>query len=519
MVLINENTVMSYYLELMKNDKITFLAGKEEVKITLEKMIKKMQATEEIHDKIQEAKELWKLLFEHSMTFLDQDKQGFDEIFKYFDEFVNFEELIFASDSFYRDHTLHCLWVYFLGEYIFHEPEFSFLLKNFNRKYRVPEHICNYFTDLEAPSIFGEMCVIMQSIAQILRYEDATRCIIALTHDLGYPLKKIAKINKSIGKILPFFSISRFDQFTFQFETIQQIYIENLLELLSYKIALELDMGDLPYDERQSVFELINRLIQLMDKLQNLEDPEEELFLSLKTDLKSVNEKEADVLRRIFTVKASLQKNVSAILRYSNDFEKYKHGILSSYLLMKTLNSFSDLRINTNLPTNLPVSEIDIPSINSKLNILSAIADHTSQGFQITDITSYSEMLVLFDEIEEFSRLSRANQFRQFINEFCKTDIGVENGYLKIDFIFDDPNVAELDPEISFKDKCMKFMSFFDIENLNEDIKIKFRCIGKLPNNKNIYEVIIKRGLFKISINDKDINPADYLKTKETIST
>ncbi|MCG3222496.1 MAG: hypothetical protein H7641_14035, partial [Candidatus Heimdallarchaeota archaeon] len=515
MVLINENIVMSYYLELMKNDEINFLIGKEEAKKTLEKQIKKMQATEEIHDKIQEAKKIWKLLFEHSMTFLDKDKQGYDELFKYFDEFVNFEELIFASDSFYRDHTLHCLWVYFLGEYVFHKPEFGFLLQNFNRHLRIPEHVCKYFEALEAPNIFGGICVVLQSIAQMLHYEDSSRCIIALTHDLGYPLKKIAKINKSIGKILPFFSISRFDQFTFQFETIQQIYIENLLELLSFSISLEVDMGDLPYEERQSVLELINRLNQLTDTLLNLQDPDEELFEKMKNDLKSVTDKEADVLRRIYTVKATLQKNVSAILRFSNDFENYKHGILSSYLLMKTLNSFSNLRINTNLPINLPVTEIDIPSINSKLSILRAIANHTSQGFQITDITTYSEMLVLFDEIEEFSRISRANQFRQFINEFCKTDIGVEDGYLKIDFIFDDPNVADLDPEISFRDKCMKFMNFFDIENLNDNIKIKFRCIGKLPNNKNIYEVIIERGLIEISINGEGVNPAEYLKTKE----
>ncbi|MHA1211837.1 MAG: hypothetical protein ACTSSH_05180, partial [Candidatus Heimdallarchaeota archaeon] len=45
------------------------------------------------------------------------------ELFKYFKEFVEFEELIFASDSFYRDHTLHCLWVYFLGEYLFNNDK------------------------------------------------------------------------------------------------------------------------------------------------------------------------------------------------------------------------------------------------------------------------------------------------------------------------------------------------------------------------------------------------------------
>jgi hypothetical protein len=185
---------------------------------------------------------------------------------------------------------------------------------------------------------------------------------------------------------------------------------------------------------------------------------------------------------------------------------------------MKTLNSFSNIRLNINRPLNLPVTDFDIAKINAKLNILKANADHTSQGFKIRDITTFSEVLLILDEIEEFSRISRANQFRQFINEFCKTDLSVEDGYLKIDFIFDDPNVADLDPEFYFKHKCMKFMTYFDIENLNELLKIKVRSIGKLPTNKNTYEFILERESFKISINNEEINPAEYLKTKESIS-
>jgi len=76
---------------------------------------------------------------------------------------------------------------------------------------------------------------------------------------------------------------------------------------------------------------------------------------------------------------------------------------------------------------------------------------------------------VLIDEIEEFSRISRANQYRQFIDEFCKTGLGVENNWLKIDFIFDDQIVVGLNPEITFKDKCRKFMNIFEIRNLSDN--------------------------------------------------
>ncbi len=43
---------------------------------------------------------MWKVLFEAEMEYIDPNKQRYDDLFKYFDEFVKFEELIFASDSF-----------------------------------------------------------------------------------------------------------------------------------------------------------------------------------------------------------------------------------------------------------------------------------------------------------------------------------------------------------------------------------------------------------------------------------
>ena len=108
--------------------------------------------------------------------------------------------------------------------------------------------------------------------------------------------------------------------------------------------------------------------------------------------------------------------------------------------------------------------------------------------------------------------------FRQFINEFCKTEISAENGWLNIDFIFEDDNVADLDPEITFKDKCRRFMNVFDITNLSDDIKIRFRSIGKLQTNQNIYELKFSRNSVKISINDKEVEISDYLQTKEVFS-
>jgi hypothetical protein len=515
MVQITENTVMDFFQDLMKKDEIQYLVGKDEEKKCLNELINKLKDVEEIHDKILIAKDLWKALFEAAMVYIDPDKQGYDELFNYFDEFVSFEEVIYGADDYYRDHTLHSLWVYFLGEYIFNRPEYEFLLINFNQKFRQAALISKYYKALEKPAIFGELCAILDRVAGILNYDDAMRCVISLTHDLGYPLRKIEKINTAIGKVLPFFSISSFGEFSFQFETIQQFYIENLLELLSFRISFEVDIGDISFEERQLILGTINKINQITAILFNLEEPDEEMFNDLKNTLSEAGEKEDDLLRRIYTARAVMNKEVSTILRFSNDFEHYQHGIMSSYLLMKSLNAFSNIRISYSNPSEISVENMDIARINSKLYILRAMADHTSPGFQISDFLEHSDVLILIDDIEEFSRISRANQYRQFVNEFCKTDLNVKDGWLLIDNIFEDETVVGLDPEIHFRDKCKKFMRIFEIRNLADHIKIRFRCIGKLPTNNNIYELKLQNSMVSISINNEPQVLSEYLKTKE----
>ncbi|MHA1210912.1 MAG: hypothetical protein ACTSSH_00485, partial [Candidatus Heimdallarchaeota archaeon] len=75
---ISETIVMDYYLELMKANKIKFLVDKKEEKKELKKLINQLKKTEDIHDKILVAKQLWMLLFDTSMTFIDPDKKGYD---------------------------------------------------------------------------------------------------------------------------------------------------------------------------------------------------------------------------------------------------------------------------------------------------------------------------------------------------------------------------------------------------------------------------------------------------------
>lgn len=153
-----------------------------------------------------------------------------------------------------------------------------------------------------------------------------------------------------------------------------------------------------------------------------------------------------------------------------------------------------------------------------KNEILTAVANHTCEYYRITDFDDQSSFLILIDELEEFSRMSKANQNRQFIEEFCNTSMYMKDGWFNIDFIFDNEDVPGLDPERAFKGKCEKMFSVMDIPNLREDLKIRFRFIGKLHNNNNTYtlEIAHKYGCIKINDEEKDI--PSYLKKREFYS-
>jgi len=512
LTIINENVVMDYYLELMKKDKIQFLNGKPKTKKCIAEGISELKNSEDLHSKILSAKKLWKILFEASMGYIDSDKKGYDVMFEYFDDFVEFEELIFASDKFYRDHTLHSLWVYFLGEYLYNNPEYQVLFSGFNQNIRDTVRLYDSFEPIKNNRMLREFYSFLSNVKKIMNLDDSIRCVAALSHDLGYPLKIINKINKSIRKIIPHFSITKYGEFDFQFESVQQVYIQNLIEILSYNLEYHIDTGDLNFEE-QGVIEKIQRLFnQINMVIAEGNEPSVELISQLSTELSSFTEKEEYIVRKVMIGRGVCEKSISRYLRLASDFEKYMHGIMSCYLLMKKLNAFSNFDLSFSDPSNLPMDKIDFATIYSKSKILIAMANHTSDGFLIRKFDNYSAFLVLVDEIEEFSRMSRANQFRQYVQEFCKSNIRMEDDILVIENIFDNVEADGLKPEIHFKSKCKRLTSVFDIPNLADEIKIIYRCIGKLPWDENVYELKIESGKTpSIKINNRKKNAKEYL--------
>lgn len=498
---INETTVLNFYLEQMENDNIIFLQNRDDYKSIIKDAIISIRDEHDMHKKIQAAKVLWKSLFEASMSYIDPDKRGYDELFKYFDEYVNFEELIFASEAFYRDHTMHCLWVYFLGEYIKRHEEFNFILENMNYSYNTKVKMISQIEELDLKDKLSSLYNILGSIVKSCKNADSTRCVSALTHDLGYPIKKIYKINKSISKILPYFSINTFNEFNFEFSNIQDSYIQDFIENLSMNIiassSLELSEKDTDFYKSATYY-----------------DAEHAEMCGLNIEfIKTLTENQLNKLINFLSLDYNLVRDMSKHLRYSADFEKFQHGIMSAFLLMKLIKAFENIDLSYITYDNVRKAGSD--ALSAKNTILNAITDHTSEGYKINSIRDTSSFLTLIDELEEFSRISRANQNRQFVNEFCKSSIYVEEDYLNIDFIFDNSNIEDLDPEKAFKGRCKRFLTLFDIPNLEESLKIKLRCIGRLSYDTNVYMLEIRKKFANITINDEERNIPQYLKSRQ----
>ncbi len=495
---VNENIVMQFYLEEMGKDSIVFLKGKEEAKKRIKNSIEALMAEEKMNYKIQIACNLWKQLFEAAMSYISPEKEGYDKLFKYFDAYVEFEELIFASDSFYRDHTLHCIWVYFLGEYIHRKEEFQELFVESESQLHIMDammEVSKRLEDVDTDMLEHSLDV----MKKVLKNDEAARCVAALTHDLGYPLKKIEKINKGIKKVLPYFAINNFEDFNFEYENVQQEFISQFIDFISREYQLNFVV-----DEKSA--DVFNKLFKI-DEFGGVRGVDRE-------KVKQLTEEECKVIAETYKFEANFDVSVSSRFTFFSDFEEYRHGIMSAFLLCKNLRAFQHIEYDMKAGKLIKSRIIPDERILTLNLILATITAHTNDAFKISSV-EIGSFLTFVDELEEFSRISRASQNREYVEEFCDTALYMKDGWLNIDFEFNNENLDNLDPEISFKGRCKRFLSLFDIRNLSPYLKIRVSCIGKLPTDQNTYVLEIANRHADIRINGESMNIPKYLKTNQ----
>jgi hypothetical protein len=322
------------------------------------------------HETHKEGRELWRKLASYALIDIDPASKGNAKLFKFLEAATRFEDLLYGLEEFYRDHTLHSLWVYLIGEYLLRE-----------KLPRVRDELnWHVFNDIDRDQQKYGYCrdLVEKSINKEEEFRDKTKqrrdavwCIIALCHDLGYSLEKLDKLNEKVLAVLKFFDVSDFKHVGYFLDIEHQFLVSQFLELMA------IDVRIVPSDDYREL---------------------EDLKRERKTS-KYNKRLEENVLVKCY-------RDDSTYWRLCRAMERKEHGILSAYLIFKLLGIFADTSIRG------PAEEwgLDDDEVHENIirgDILFAIAQHQFEFAHLVQLASLGDILVLADELEEFSRLGR----------------------------------------------------------------------------------------------------------------
>lgn len=260
---------------------------------------------------------------------------GVDELMTYFRDYTSFESVLYGSTKYYRDHVLHVVRVWLLGIYILTQD-------NYIDSIRVGDN---------------------ENVDKIEKFSIWT--IIALTHDLGYPLEKSSQIISVTRNMMKHFITNPVINMDFKFTGVQDTMNDFIIKLMSSKMT-RIDEGKY-HNHIQSKY----------------------YFKFLK----------------------SLEDN--------------KHGVLSAIVIYKMLEYF--LESDFNLSEDYVFEEEDKRQFYVRRDILRAISSHTCESIYQNDILNFSFLLILCDECQEWGRRSFATMYANKRCEYNLKNVLISN--------------------------------------------------------------------------------------------
>ncbi|MFV2016039.1 MAG: hypothetical protein ACC656_11455, partial [Candidatus Heimdallarchaeota archaeon] len=286
------------YKYWVEKDEIQFLLKKEQSKSKIISLLAKLESDfQEAESKggdlseylnwhtiHQKGRDLWQELMRNAINNIDPNAKGTKSLYEFMKSAIDFEDLLYGLETYYRDHTLHSLWVYFLGEHLMrdHLPEVHTNLD---------WHLYNTIEKDEeghTQSLIKHSRKIAESLVErVNSKKDAIWCMMALCHDLGYSLAKLDKLNEKVQAVLTFMDLPEFRRLGYSLDLEHQFIISEFLMLMAM-----------------------------------------EIYLVPSTDGK-------DVLIKGF-------RDDETYWRLCRALERKEHGILSAYLLYKNLGIFAD---------------------------------------------------------------------------------------------------------------------------------------------------------------------------------
>lgn len=247
---------------------------------------------------------------------------GIQELKKYYNEYTEFERLLYGSSRYYRDHVIHVFRTWLSGAVQ--------LVKN-DAKY------------LDNLQIHEKNCEVSLSREEKL----SMWTIIALTHDLGYPLQKAKDIINTTRSMVSTFISDPDISMDFSFHGVQNYMNDFVVRLMSSK------MIEYGIDEHGKT-----------------------------------------------TYAARLQPKY--YFKFQKSLESNKHGILSTLIIYKLLTYF--LESDYNINEDYKFGSEDRRQFYIRREILRAIASHTCDDIYQLYMTSFSFLLRICDDTQEWGR-------------------------------------------------------------------------------------------------------------------
>lgn len=312
-------------------------------------------ATEVDYSKAEDLDLLWQKLvrksieclrfFDKREPFLDlQEKNpgskpvayGLDSLASYQDRYTKFESMLYGASAFYRDHVFHAVRTWMLGIFC--------LIKKLDSKEDTTALIDTVMLDGEGSTSFSDDINFFEKVSMWT--------IIALCHDLGYPLEKAEQILGKTQEMMKAFVPRPNIWNNFGFNGTQDTINEYIIKFISTKMKATTDHENVPGGER--------------------------LYLG-----------------RI---------QPKYYLKFAKSLEGFNHGIVSSVIVYKMLLYF--LESDFNLNDDYKFGREDARQFYIRREILRAMASHTCDDVYNIYLTTFSSLLFLCDEMQEWGRKS-----------------------------------------------------------------------------------------------------------------
>lgn len=280
--------------------------------------------------------ELWVLLLEKAIKCLrycdsrepfmasDPNKRpkayGIDDLKKYYQNYTKFEQVLYGTGRYYRDHVIHVMRTWLSGV--------DLLVRNNG-------------------NALGYIKIHDKNVPLELKPEEKLSIwtIIALTHDLGYPLEKAKSIISITQEMLGSFIANPDISVDFSFHGVQNYMNDYIVRLMS-------------------------------SKMESRPSGSEERYV------------------------ARLQSKY--YFKFQKSLERNRHGILSTLIIYKLLTYF--LESDYNLNEDYYFNKEDCRQFYIRREIIRAIASHTCDDIYQMYMGSFSFLLRICDDTQEWGR-------------------------------------------------------------------------------------------------------------------